>query len=372
MEMNIVANQRIVESLTKKIVESPRYVCVVSGPGKTYVCNSIFDNNKFDVYSVSGDDITSLGYLSKILEPHRDALTIESFFSSRRKILFLDDFDDYGINKSFQSYILAYIAHPNFASSNVRLVLTISSHNDKYFKDFVKKVETFHLVNPTPIETYHHLLKSHPNVDKEKLMFLCKNMQGDIKNVLSNIDFIDTDVFILHDRSVYDIVHMLYNKQIPVQFSDSIYSYEPRIVSMIYFDNMLKSNDNLQIRHDVASHFTDMHIIDEFTHENSLMTDIWCQYLCLQPEIAGGDVKSYEYTKILNRTIQRYTNNKNIYNHLTSINIDSDSRELYLDIVFDKVLQYGKKDIDVRAFDLCKSFIHNIGEIKKTYLDKLL
>lgn len=370
--MNIVANEDVVASLIKKIEECPPYVCVVMGPGKTYVCNSIFENNGFDVYSMSGDEISSIGHLSKILEPHRDVLTIESFFSSKRKILFLDDFDDYGISKTFQSYLLNYMTHPKFASSNIRLVVTISKQNEKYFKEFIKKVDTFYLVNPTPTESYNHVSLSHPSIDKKKLMVLCTNMQGDLKNVLSNIDFIDTDAFTLHDRSVYDIVHMLYNKQIPSRFSDSIYSYDPRIVSMIYFDNMLKNNDDLQLRHDVASRFTDMHIMDESTHENRLMADLWCQYLCLQPTITSGDVNTYEYTKILNRTIQRYTNNKNIYNHLTDINLDSDSRELYLDIVFDKVLQDGKKNIDTRAFDLCKSFLHNIGEIKKTYLDKLL
>jgi hypothetical protein len=372
MEMSIVANEKFVDSFTNKLLNNPQFVCVVIGPGKTYVCNTLFERYGFDVYKISGEGIATISQLSKLLEPHRDTLTIESFFSTKRKLLFLDDFDDYGINKTFHSYILSYMKHPNFASSGARLVLTISKHNEKYYKDFIKKIETFRVFNPDVLETYNHVLKSHPDIDKAKLMFLCKSMRGNIKSVINNIDFIDTSAFILHDRTVYDIVHMLYKKQIPTQFSDLIYSYDPRIVSMIYFDNMIKSNEDLRVRQTVASHFADMHIVDEFTHENGMMTDIWCHHLCLQPKLCDDDVYSYEYTKILNRTIQRYTNNKNIYNYMTSINIDSDARELYLDIVFDNVLKHGKKQIDPCAFDLCKSFIHNIGEIQKTYLDKLL
>jgi hypothetical protein len=369
---NIVANKKFVESFASKITTTPQFVVLVIGPGKTYICNTVFENCGFDVYPISGEYITTVCQLSKLLEPHRDSLTIESFFSPKRKILFLDDFDDYGINKVFHSYILSFISHPNFASSGVRVVLTISNSNEKYFKDFIKKVETFRLTNPSPKETHDHVLKSNPGIDKDKLMFLCINMQGNIKRVTNNVDFIDTSAFIIHDKNVYDIVHMLYNKQIPTQFSDVIYSYDPRIVSMIYFDNMIKNNDDLLIRQNVASHFADMHIVDEFTHENCMTTDIWCHVLTLQPGLPCDAAFDYEYTKILNRTIQRYTNNKNIYNYMTSINIDSDARELYLDIVFDSVLKHGKKQIDSCAFDLCKSFIHNIGEIKKTYLNKLL
>ncbi len=54
------------------------------------------------------------------------------------------------------------------------------------------------------------------------------------------------------------------------------------------------------------------------------------------------------------------------------LEIDTDAREIYLDVVFDNVALHGKNSVDKCAFDLCKGFINNIGEINKTYLDKIL
>lgn len=370
--MDIIGNESFISCFSKTLQEKKQYMCTVIGPGKTYICKQIFDKCNFDVYDISREETASVTGLAKLLEPHRDVSTIESFFSSKKKMLFLDDFDEYGTNKAFHTYLLNYVKHPNFSTSNVLIVLTISNQNEKFFKDFIKKVETFRLRNPLPCETYEYVIKTHPHTNPNDLKFLCNSVGGNVKSVLKNIDFINRKEFTLHDKSVYDVVHMLYKKEIPIENSDCIYSYDPRIVAMIYFDNMAKVSSDKAMRKNVASYFSDIHTIDEVTHEHSMVTNMWCNILCLQPKIPCSDKFTYDYTRMLNRTIQRYTNNKNIYNHLTSLGIDTDARELYLDVAFDNIILRGKSNIDKSVYDLCKCFINNIGEINKTYLDKLL
>lgn len=378
----IIGNASFIECFTKKLCTNSSSISIVIGPsqsGKTHICSEVFNKNNFDVHKIP-TDIQNTKELAKLMEPHRDVVSISSMFCMKKKVLFLDDFDIYGSDSAFQSYLINFKKHKNFELAKMHFVVVLCVTKEKNFKSLIQKLEVFRIQNPPKEESLEYVMSLNPELNKDTLLPLCEACDGNIGILLSRVQFIKNCKyfdFVLQDKSMYDIIDMLYKKKIPESESDLLYSYDPRLLSMIYLDNMHLHDCSVENRLRLVSHMSDYHIIDEslpVTYDHSITTHMWSKMLCNQPLLCcnGKDKKNYKFTTILNKTVQRCIYNRNIYTYLSDLKLDQCSREVYFDLMFDLLLIHGKKYISNDSYVLCKTFIQNIGEIKKEYLDKLI
>ncbi len=370
--MRIIGNDDIVKNIRNLILGTKAFLICVIGNGRTYICNEIFNNMDIEVIRINSEDVKNIDYLKSIIESQRDVYTIDSFFFSRPKVIFMDDFDDYGIEKVYQKYILDYILHENFNASMVKIILTISNKNEKHFKTFCKHIKTIRIKDPDPVNVFKFYIDMYPNLNKDNLKKVCHEMQGNMKYISNNIPCIN-NIFV--EKSMYDIIDMLYKKQIKIKDSDIIYSYDPKIVFMIYYENIVKHKISIDDKLYLSSTFADLHILEKSLNDNHLLNHLLCKYICLLPPVKlekNVNSKKYNFTNIVSKTIQRYNNNKFLTEYTENIDIDNDSRDILFEVYSNNILEsdYGKND--QKLYDVCKKFLVNIGEINKMYLEKII
>ena len=384
--MHIVSNDNFLETLTRDL-KTTSGTWIVMGPGqsgRTQMCNTAFTRANLECINISTDN-GSVKELSKSMEPHRDTLTISSFFSCKPRVLFLDDFDMYGTEKAIQNFVLAFIKHPNFVSSKLRIVMVVTTSHEKHFKDMAKKSIVLRIQNPPIEKALEYVAHLHPDIDREKLEKLCVDMQGNIGGILSRVSFLeqsDTYSVLIKDRTSHDMLHMLFRGKILPVDSDALYTYEPKIMAMLYFDNMnryiLNYPNGVESRRRLASILADMHILEEKAYgtcHSGVVNDIWCQLLCSQPAVTDSETQdmSYDHTKILSRTANRCNLNKRMYRVLHQLGVDQNCREVVFDVLSDTVVSCGgKKGMDDDTYALCREYLSTVGEIKKEYLDKYM
>lgn len=381
-----VGNNSFVEVLEMKLKKSintnTSYVGLVVGPsqgGKTMICSDVFKRLGFDVVKINDIEITNIKDLAKALESHRDTFTISSFFSSKPKMLFLDDFDvicSSGGDKAMLTYICNYIKHPNFSSAPVRMIVTISNTSEKTFGVMTKKVDdVLRIHNPTPDVAYTYLTERGFNVTME----MCYQMQGNIGGILGHVKLASEDDanITIKDKSQQDILEMVCKKD-PRVTPEVLLMYDARIMAMTYFDNIKKMHvDPLQKKRKATALLSELHIFDERMYNNetgsAMAVDLWCYGLLhlSNDKPSKGMAYPLSPTKILSRTSARYLLNKRIHNFLSNNGIDQDSREAVFDAMSNRVLTKGKAGVDKEAFMLCREYMQTIGGINKDYIDKL-
>lgn len=377
-----VGNKNFIETFARALSNPGVYAVVgPSQSGKTTICEQIFNDAGLSSVKIPSD-IDSIHAICRVMEPHRDALTISSFFCPKPKVIFLDDFDMYGSDKAIQRYVLNFAKHKNFASSALRVVLVVSYANEKSFKDILlKKIQVFRVHNPCPEDAFRHVHDVRPNVDKDRLMKLCREMQGNIGGILCKLEFIeqlDSRSLVIKDRTIYDMLHMIFQGRFGGEESDLLYTYNTRLVSMLYFDNSNKYEKDCRARRMLASKLADLHVLDEGLfgkHEGAefMVEHLLGRLLCSQPPFqqalanTGG---SYNHTRILARTANRCNLDKRIHKALSNIGVDQGCREVLFDVLSDAVLTKGKHVLDDDTYGLVREYLQTIGGIKKAYLDK--
>lgn len=379
--MKFIDNDILIEEITTKMNDANPFLGIVMGSslsGKTSICTYIFEKNNFDIITPSQDFNNVLDF-SKFIEPYRDVVSISSFFCSKQKVIFIDDFDNITSNdKKYQTYLLNFITDSNFKKSNMKIVITISNTNEKYFASLFKKINVYNIKIPTIEKAYTYICELYPKLDQHRLQKLCTECKGNIGLVENNLHFFYQDNTIKNitiDKTIKDIVNMLYSKLIPHKNHSYLYSYDPRLVAMLYVDNMIKYDHKLSNRSYIVSYLSDLHVIDEDTvsvNLNPYITDVWSQCLCLIPKVCEEcDHKILDFTTIMQKTINRCLNKKKLLQYMASESIDYKSHHLLLDCMFDYIVENGRCDINNEGIVVCKDYIKNIGDIKKTYLDKI-
>jgi len=378
----IVGNESFMDTFTRELQNALTGSWLVVGPGqsgRTKMCGIVFGRAGLECVRVSCET-GAVKELVKSMEPHRDALTISSFFNPKPKVLLLDDFDIYGDEKPIQTYVLNFLKHHNFTSSGLRVVMVVTTSNEKHFKDMAKKMSVLRVQNPRPEQALEYVIQRHPTIDKERLEQLCVEMMGNIGGVLNRICFLeqgDSYSTLIKDRTAHDILHLLFGGKINSSDADALYTYEPRVMAMLYFDNMNRyATQGDTRRQGLAKMMADMHILEERVYgsgQSGMVSDLWSYMLCSQPALVNGTVTPrvpYEHTKILCRTANRCNLNKRMYRMLQSLGVDQNSREVLFDVLSDLVLTRGKRAVDEEAYALCREYLQTVGEIKKEQLDK--
>lgn len=381
--MEVVGNQNFITCFCEKLSTCGASLVIGYGQsGKTSICNHVFQLKDLQVCKIPVDFYNTKDMV-KYLEPHRDALTISSFFCSKQKVIFLDDFDNIAVDRSMISYINNFVNHPNFKRSNLRLVVTINANNEKQFGELKKRFDVFRIHNPTIQEAFDFLAQKNGSIDPESLLDICKEYNGNVGGILTRLSFIeqaDATVVKMKDKTPSDVIHELFSGMVTPSQSDILMTYDPHIISMMYFDNMCKhlshtsGANSCKTRYAISKDLADFHVMDELgfrTQNIEIVNELLSYYLSSRPPLCSiGDKSSYEFTKIMTRASNRYILSKKVHKKMSVLGVDQDCREVLFDFAADLVLTKGKKAIDEDMYSICREYMQTIGEIKKEYLDK--
>jgi energy-coupling factor transporter ATP-binding protein EcfA2 len=259
-----LGNTTLIQSLDKLLREPPARALVVgpSGCGKTTLCNLVLLKHRetYDVLDVKCQDVDDIKALKSLIDNFVAHKTIESFFSKKAKLVFLDDIDVMMCSdRGCGTYLMSFVADAVKSGSKVSFVMTCSLSEERKLTDLKKKVPPLRMYNPSIKDTLAFVLdvidKEGIECDPSKVVKLVEAFQGNVRSVLQNLHklaFEDEALAtershrMLFDATTFDIAKKMLTQPFPVR-DLSILSDNTLVPLLMYenlfaelFDNRLK------------------------------------------------------------------------------------------------------------------------------------
>ena len=353
-----------------------------SGSGKTTFCTLLL--KEFDVHIIrpTYDTFASHKEFMQFIETSLKTTTIMDMIQKRSKVLFLDDVDVLLSQDRYAgSYLVSLVQKiQNGDYGNAKVIITCVSSDEKRLTDLKKKVDHMKLHNPPLGDCLLHVMnvldKEGYEVDEESLCDLIKNMQFNLRNILTNV-FTCCDVEdegnkrAYYDMNIFDIVqHVFQNAPKGLDDLEIALSSDPTLISYMMYDNFreyikahyqVTPTEYYQAMMKVQSFYMDSSIIEADAFLNNEWDNIEWGNL-----IKCGSIRAFQnslpkkttktlpfrvnYTTIMTRASQHYCNMKKLERYATHNDIQPSNIALLSEVGFekqkDKSWKFPAKDPD--------------------------
>lgn len=283
-----LGNTTLIQSLDKVLRTPPAKALVVgpSGCGKTTLCNLVLQKHRdtYDVLDVKCQDVEDIKGLKSLIDNFVAHKTIESFFSKKAKLVFLDDIDVMMCSdRGCGTYLLSFVADALKAGSNVSFVMTCSLSEERKLTDLKKKIPPLRMYNPPTRDTLAFVLdvieKEGIACEPSKAIKLVETFQGNVRSVLQNLHQLEsTDKALaterthrmLFDATTFDIAKKMLTQTFPVR--DLSILSDNTLVPLLMYENMFAElfNNRLKPRSSVA-HLKAVGVIMDATIDAEIM-----------------------------------------------------------------------------------------------------
>lgn len=222
---DFVGNKILIKKLIESLKTHPSYTLLIgpSGGGKTCVCDLILGMYDYNVLKINGDETEDLKSLKRLLDNFMNNKTIESFFSSRKKVVFIDDVDILmSCDRNVNSFLLGFIDDAT-KSGRVSVIFTCSSSEEKRLTELKKKISCIRLTNPSQKDVFAYITnildKEEVIYDHTKLLRLIDVHNNNIRNIFNNLhhlSYSDDEMSeekqrkLLFDANVFDVMKKLF------------------------------------------------------------------------------------------------------------------------------------------------------------------
>lgn len=287
-----VGNKVLIKNLLESLRTHPCYILLIgpSGGGKTCVCSLSLDQYDYDVLKINGDETEDLKSLKRLVDNFMNNKTIESFFSKRKKLVFIDDVDILmSCDRNVNTFLMGFIDEAS-KSGRVSVILTCSSSEEKRLTELKKKISCIRLTNPSQKDVFAYITNildiENFQYDHMKLLKLIDVHNNNIRNIFNNFHHLSlNDVEmkaekqhkLLFDSNVFDVMKKLFffkmsvndfklvsdNNIIPLllyeNFPNELFKNRVKQTKSKYCDAILYINDM----------FIDSEIQEQFMYQNT-------------------------------------------------------------------------------------------------------
>ena len=246
------------KSHLKNEYDSKIILCIGnSGVGKTTLLNTIFNELNYTIKILNNTE----NYKDEI-NSYLNSKTIDTFFTNKKHIIFIDDLDIHIHNeKSFISY-LCNIKNVN----KIPIICVINKLYERKITDLKKISNIFYFNKPNINITTQYILnifdKEDIEVDKirlDNIKKIIKVYKNNIKLILLNLDNIILNKELkdycyyennFNDSGLFDIINKLFNKKYSIEQLDDIVYSDSNLICMLLHENIL---NELKIRRKLSN-----------------------------------------------------------------------------------------------------------------------
>lgn len=414
---------RDIAALSASLQSTSRFMLLIgqSGSGKTTFINSAIAESKINhsTMFVSYDGLTCHKDLTSLVENFVYTKTMTEFFEKKTKLLIFDDIEIlFAQDRYAHAFIQNLLTDLTKSKDPIKVIITCSLGEEKKTTDIKKRSDIIRLHNPSPKETKRYISDILINegwiYDEVLLDTLIKNMQCNIRNIITNIESVvieqsseDAELQesrIYFDNNIYDLVEKIFhNPQRSLIDLEIAISCDPTLCSFMMYDNfkpffdmcykLPKIDEPGSILSNWVGNIYNSYVDASKIEENAYRNSDWtlmeianvarCGVIRLaqreftqKPDVQLSDFK-VTYTQITTRAAQHHNIEKKLdaissYDELSRDNI------MFLgDMVFEKKKQKTSGKTTVREKDeitsLLTTYMNNIcSKTNKIYLQRMI
>jgi len=332
-----------------------------SGCGKSSLIRKIlkelnYTYNEIDINSDINDINNYIFYKS-----------INEFFIKEKKILLIDDFDNF-INEKHYFNNLNEIKLKNNKIPIICIFNKLYDRNKKYI-DFKKKSDIFYLNKPGLLQIHKHIINilDNENIELNKtildnIKLFIKNYKNNIKLILLNLDDLilnnlkkpelclnsETNFNKFNDIGLYDIINNLYNIDYSILELNGIIHTDSNLVCMLLHENLINQFEFRINKKDILKNY--LNIIENLCFADIVEKDIFTNnnwnlfgmlYIIkiykinkILPKNKTDKYIKNTFTQILTKYSLRCNYNKKRVQLLTHINLPNN----YFDFIIQNIL----------------------------------
>lgn len=161
-----------------------------SACGKSIICDLIFKELDFNVLDISKKEQINSKELTQLITNFVNNRTIDSFFKTIKKIIFIDNID---ILLSIDKGIISSITNclEILKKNNIFIVLTCNINDEKKILDFKKEIEIIKVSYPSIKDTFVYILeifeKEKYEIEGDKVLELVNQYRGNIREIILSL-----------------------------------------------------------------------------------------------------------------------------------------------------------------------------------------
>jgi DNA polymerase III delta prime subunit len=287
-----IGNKMTIKKISELIKISPCRILIIgpSGSGKTTLCNLAMNLYNYDVLQVNGGETEDLKGLKRLIDNFANNKTIESYFSNRKKLIFIDDVDILiSCDRNANSFLLNFVDSVS-KSNHLSFIMSSSTSEEKKLTELKKKLNCIRLSNPSRQDVFAYIScildKHNIPYNDEKLLKLIEIHNNNIRNTINNLHQMDLDdnnlkiekqQKLLYDSNVFDVMGKIYNRKMDT--SDFKIISDNNLVPLLLYENYLSELFKNRLKQtketyfniitDVLDSYIDSDTIEQYMYQNT-------------------------------------------------------------------------------------------------------
>ena len=303
-----------------------------TGCGKSTVVRTVASELGFDLVELNGT--TSLKQIEEELRSTQLTRTIESFFTTTKKLLLIDDFDI--LAASFPKLIASIITWLTPNAKTPPVVFTIQAQEERRMTDLKKHVQVIRLARPTTQACLQYFMQQTENGDDARLLELIKAHKHDLRAISMNLNqitplpvpsAIDTLRSTFSDLTLFDIQNKVFATSLSEEHLEELAYTDSKLLALLLYENVpieLQKNRGIKgvstqmmLRHlhqisdayvdsDAMEHFTNVNVCWELTPIfNTILLGAVNGVIHMWPRVECPNA-TFEFTPMMTKTSLRY------------------------------------------------------------------
>lgn len=278
---DFVGNKMNIQKIQTAFTSQPSCILAISGPegcGKTTLSQLLFAKLDMDVLRISKDNYNSKEALG-LMQTFCANRTIDSYFSKKRKVIFIDDIDVLiAIDRSALTNIQSVF--PLLKPAKVSMLICCNSTEERKVAELVvtqasvkkrgavaavpaAKIDIIKLTYPAAKDAYVYLLQQSIDygIDEETLLKRVQYYRGNIREVIMNLQSGNAHEFhknIYRDMNSFEVVQRLFHQGCEEADLRHLMQEDVGVIAFLLYENL---PDEIQINRPGPSWMTRYHAV---------------------------------------------------------------------------------------------------------------
>jgi len=364
---DFLGNRLLIKTLKEGIRKVPCHVLLIgpSGGGKSTLCDLLIDTSRdiYDVLKINGDEYDDLKKLKSLINNFVANKTIESYFTQKKKLVFIDDLDILlSSERNAGSFITAFVEDA-IKSGTMSFILTCSNSEEKRLTELKKKISYQRLMPPSSQDVFVYISNildaEEYEYDHTKLLKLIEVYNNNVRNILNNLHKLDNTCdqldeekkkTLFFDSTAFDVMRILLKKKLG--YTEITLVSDSHLVPLLLYENYLPELFKNKVKQskkeymDMIINITNGMIEGECIEQYMYLNTDWSMYdlstylKCIPINAYVNSIDSkkttlydkYIFTQLLTKSALRFNYSKKLKELKSKLNItETDNVFYYMD-----------------------------------------